>query len=141
MRSRVRGEVWGGEEGEEGEEDGEEGGNWGEEKMSRRAVARVVLPEEVGPERARRMGGCCCCCFCCCCWLGGEVVVVVVGLEAAEVGMVGGEGGGGYGLGLYDVRVKGESFESITEELLAMEYKMGVSGASFETKLVVSFRR
>ena len=46
---------------------------WGGGRTAARAVARVVLPEEVGPERARRMG------------VGG-------GLG----GMVGGWGGGGW---------------------------------------------
>ena len=49
--------------------------DWGAGKMALRAVAMVVLPEEVGPDRARRrgrwlgilfevlgfLGGCCCC--------------------------------------------------------------------------------
>ena len=55
-----------------------------------RAVARVVLPEEVGPERARRMGWWRW-------WVGGgewgEMVVVVVGEGGGEEG--GGGGGGG----------------------------------------------
>lgn len=79
-------------------------------RMARRAVARVVLPEEVGPERAMKMG---CCDCCCCCIAGGEVmagecvmvrlvvvvVVVVAGqdvrLGSWEVGMDGGEESGG----------------------------------------------
>ena len=62
--------------------------------MAWRAAARVVLPEEVGPERARRMGG-------------GVVGLAVsggggegVGSGGPEVGMVGGEDGGGYVLGM-----------------------------------------
>lgn len=49
-------------------------------RISRRAVARLVFPDEVGPERARRIGG----------GGGGVVVVVVVGCE-----LLGGGGGGG----------------------------------------------
>lgn len=76
---------------------------WGGGKICPRAVATVVLPEEVGPERARRRGGL---------WMVGEeeegevegcVLLGLdvggwedVGLESAGVGMVvGREGGGG----------------------------------------------
>lgn len=55
-------------------------------RISPRAVARLVLPEEVGPERARRMGGgggr----------WEGGEVLVVGWVLSGLE-------GGGGFEAG------------------------------------------
>ena len=72
---------------------------WGGGKIAWRAVARLVLPEEVGPERAIRMGG----------WLveeeGGEVMgwvlsALAVGgkLESPEVGIVGREDSGDYGL-------------------------------------------
>lgn len=68
---------------------------WGGGKISWRAVARVVLPEEVGPERARRIGG----------WAEEEVVGWVllalsrggfedVGSGCLEVGMVGREESG-----------------------------------------------
>lgn len=74
--------------GESGSDDGR-----GEVKMERRAVARVVLPEEVGPERARRRGG-----GRLVGWVGcvGEGLagggVEDVGLESLEVDMVGKRG-------------------------------------------------
>lgn len=62
-------------------------------RISPRAVARLVLPEEVGPERARRMGGGGVR------WEGGEVLVVgwwlsgpEAGSEVLEAGMVWEEG-------------------------------------------------